>query len=173
MSTENSIDYYDINMASISRRLEEGLKRLEREYEIKEVDVGDLEEFTVHGRVHRVRQYDVKGIGNLLIMTNPLRGEMQMDTFTITPYFKNLPLFTTDYMYIGEKRMFLNEIYSLVPYQDELYSSYIRRFADNSHLTEHLQDMPLRPCWYDDIRPVVVAKQAAPDDDDPITRAAC
>lgn len=30
--------------------------------------------------------------------------------------------------------------------------------------------MPLRPCWYDDIRPVVIAKQAAPDDDDLIIR---
>ena len=159
-------DYYKINMANINRRLDEGLQRLQQDYEVTEVDVGDLNEFTVHERVHRVKQYDIQGVGNLLIMTNPLPGPMQMDTFTITPYYKNLPLFTTDYMYIGEKRMFLNEIYSLVDYQDDLYLSYIDRFAGNSKMTEQLPNMPVRQCWYDSIRPVLVAKEATPAEDE-------
>ena len=161
---------YERNMACIGRRLDAGLERLKRDYAVTELEVGDLAEFTVHGRVHRVKQYDVEGVGNLLVMTNPLPGPMQMDTFTLTPYFKNLPLFTTDYMYIGEKRMFLNEIYSLVETQDELYLRYIGRFAENSRLTETFPDMPMRACWYDDIRPVLVAKQAAPGNDDLIIR---
>lgn len=37
-------------------------------------------------------------------MKSSMPGRMQMDTFTLTPYFKNLPLFTTDYMYIGGKK---------------------------------------------------------------------
>ena len=170
MSTENNTDHCDSNMADISGMLKKGLERLEQEYEIKEVDAGDMGKFTVHGMVHRVKQYDVKGVGNLLIMFNPLQGAMQVDTFTLTPYFKNLPLLSTDYMCIGDKKMFLMEIDSLVPCQDERYTEYIRRFAENSRLTEHLQDMPLRPGWYDDIRAVVIAKQAAPDDDELIIR---
>ena len=158
-------DFYDVNMANISRRLNAGLERLRRDYELKELDVGDLEEFTVAERVHRVKQYEISGVGNLLVMTNPLPGKLQMDTFTITPYFKNLPLFTTDYIYLGRKRMFLNEIYSLVEDQDELYRRFIGRFAANSSMTEQLPAMPLRPCWYDNIRPVVVAKQTGPEND--------
>ena len=157
---------YETNMAMIGRRIDWGLSRLKEDYVLTEVDVGDLEEFTVSGRVHRVRQFEIDGVGNLLVMTNPLPGMMQMDTFTITPYYKNLPLFTTDYMYFETKRMFLNEIYSLVDFEDDLYRGYIGRFAENSKLTEHLTDMPMRECWYDDIRPVVVGKESAPEDDD-------
>lgn len=156
------MDFYEIN---INRRLQLGLDRLKQDYELTLVDVGDLEEFTVQGRVHRVKQYEIKDVGNLLVMTNPLQGHMQMDTFTITPYYKNLPLFTTDYIYMEDKRMFLNEIYSLVDYQDDLYLSYINLFKENSRITENLPDMPVKSCWYDDIRPVLVAKQAASEND--------
>ena len=160
------MDFYERNMASIERRLQRGLDRLKQEYELVQIDVGDLEEFTVQGRVHRVKQYEIKNVGNLLVMTNPLRGHMQMDTFTLTPYYKNLPLFTTDYIYMEDRRMFLNEIYSLVEYQDDVYLSYIKRFKENSYITEHLPDMPVKACWYDSIRPVLVAKQALPENDD-------
>ena len=170
MENVESRDFYDLNTANITRRLNAGLERLKREYTVTELDIGDLGEFTVADRVHRVKQYEITGVGNLLVMTNPLPGKMQMDTFTITPYFKNLPLFTTDYMYIGEKRMFLNEIYSLVATQDELYLRYIDRFAANSSLTASLPDMPMRPCWYDSIRPVLVAKQTGPENDELIIR---
>ena len=170
MENPENRDSYDLNMANISRRLNAGLERLRQDYEVTELDVGDLEEFTVADRVHRVKQYEITGVGNLLVMTNPLPGPMQMDTFTVTPYFKNLPLFTTDYMYFGEKRMFLNEIYSLVDYRDELYLRFIERFAANSSITDELPEMPLRPCWYDGIRPVVVARQAGPENDERIIR---
>lgn len=157
---------YETNISRMERRLNWGLERLGRDYEVNELDTGDLCEFTVSGRVHRVRQFEIKDVGNLLVMTNPLTGPMQMDTFTITPYFKNLPLFTTDYMYYENKRMFLNEIYDLVDYKDDLYKEYIGRFAANSRVTEGLDDMKLPSTWYDDMRPVFVAKEAKPEDDD-------
>ncbi len=159
---------YETNMKMIERRLNAGLERLRRDYEVRELDVGDLRRFTVADRVHVVTQYEVVGVGNLLVMTNPEKGAMQMDTFTFTPYYKNLPLFTSDYMYFEDKRMFLNEIYNLVDYQDELYLSYIEKFAENCKKYEHLPAMPLKSCWYDDIRPVVIAKTTAPENDDEI-----
>lgn len=159
---------YETNMKCIERRLRAGLQRLSREYEIIETDVGDLKRFTVDNRVHEVRHFEVKGVGNLVCMTNPEPGFMQMDSFVLTPYFKNLPLFTSDYMYFGEKRGMLNEIYSLVAYEDELYRSYIAKFAENCRRYEYLPEMPLRPCWYDSIRPVVLARSTTPADDDAI-----
>lgn len=160
---------YETNMERISRRVNSGLERLRRDYEVKEVPVcQELQRFTVAGRVHAVKQYEICGVGNLLVMTNPERGMMQMDTFTLTPYFKNLPLFTSDYMYFEDKRMLLNEIYSLVPYEDELYKSYIDKFAENCRRYEYLPPMQLRECWYDSLRPVVLARTTAPENDDEI-----
>ena len=53
------MDFYERNMANIERRLQLGLDRLKQEYELIRIDVGDLEEFTVQGRVHRVKQYEI------------------------------------------------------------------------------------------------------------------
>lgn len=157
---------YETNMKMIRRRIDAGVDMLRGHYAVTELDTGSLESFVVAGRYHAVKQYEIEGVGNLLVMTNPKEGKMQMDTFTITPYYKNLPLFTTDYMYFEDKRMFLNEIYDLVEYKDEIYNKYIDRFAENCGAVSHLPDMPVKECWYDDIRPVFAGKIAAPADDD-------
>lgn len=65
-------------------------------------------------------------------------------------------------MYIGERRSFLNEIYSLVDKQDSLYEKYIAKFAANKAMHDSLPDMPVKECWYDDIRPVCTAKVTTP-----------
>lgn len=159
-------EMYQKNLELMDRRINAGLRMLRESYQVNEVDVGNLENFVVAGRYHEVRQYEIEGVGNLLVMLNPKEGEMQMDTFSITPYYKNLPLFTTDYMYFADKRMFLNEIYDLVSYKDDLYQSYIGKFAENCKAVSALPDMPMKMCWYDAIRPVVAAKLAKPEDDD-------
>lgn len=158
---------YEDNLRRIEKRINAGLELLDRNYEVTEIPVKDIfKSFTVAGRRHVVRQFEIDGVGNLLIMTNPDDGMMQMDTFTITPYYKNLPLFTTDYMYFEDHMSFLNEIYDLVETKDDRYSSYIGRFKRNCAAVSSLEDMKIPPCWYDDIRPVVVAKNASYDDED-------
>lgn len=157
---------YEKNMEMINRRIQTGLAMLREHYNVSEVDTGSLESFVVAGRFHSVKQYEIEGVGNLLVMTNPNEGKMQMDTFTITPYYKNLPLFTTDYMYFEDKRMFLNEIYDLVEYKDDLYSKYILKFADNCKMVSDLENMPMKECWYDSIRPVFAGKIAPIESDD-------
>ena len=159
---------YETNMKMIDRRIHAGLSMLRQYYRVTETDTGALESFVVAERFHAVRQYEIEGVGNLLVMTNPKEGTMQMDTFTITPYYKNLPLFTTDYMYFEDKRMFLNEIYDLVEEKDGLYREYIGRFSENCSLVADLEDMPMKKCWYDSIRPVVAAKVAPVQEDDRI-----
>lgn len=157
---------YETNMKMIKRRTEAGLAMLRENYRVTEVDTGSLENFVVAERYYAVKQYEIEGVGNLLVMTNTKEGMMQMDTFTITPYYKNLPLFTTDYMYFEDKRMFLNEIYDLVEYKDDIYLKYINKFSENCAIVSALPNMPMRECWYDDIRPVFAGKIAGLDDDD-------
>lgn len=58
-------------------------------------------------------RYDIKGVGNLLTMTCK----------------KNLPLLSSDYVYSGENRYFLLEIYDLSVRHDELFDKGIEYFA--------------------------------------------
>lgn len=163
---DNSI--FDVNKKAIEKRMELGLKIMNDNYGLKELDTKDFKFLSIQKMDYTVRQFEVKGVGNLLVMTCPESEAMQMDSFVITPFFKNLPLMSTDYMYMKEKRMFLNEIYSLVPHEDETYNKYMELFKKNKSELDDLPDMPVQPCWYDPIRPVCTAKNTAPDTDDRI-----
>ncbi len=159
---------FDVNKQNIEKRISLGLELMKKHYELKEIDTKDFRHLDIQQMSYTVSQYEVVGVGNLLIMECKDSPALQMDSFVLTPYFKNLPLFSTDYMYIKERRSFLNEIYSLVEKEDDLYLKYINEFAKNKAAYDHLTDMPVQACWYDDIRPVCTAKNTAPENDQEI-----
>ncbi len=159
---------FEKNKQNIEKRINLGLDLMRKHYELKEIDTGDFKHLKIQTMEYHVAQYEVVGVGNLLVMECKDSPGLQMDSFVLTPYFKNLPLFSTDYMYIQERRSFLNEIYSLVDKEDELYRKYIGAFAENKASYDHLTDMPVQACWYDDIRPVCTAKNTAPENDEEI-----
>ena len=150
------------NIKLINERLEAGLELLRKYYEVEEQPVDAvLANPVIGGRPHHARRFDIKGVGNLLLMTVTEAEENQLSSFVIMPYFKNLPLFSTDYVYSGEKRFFLLEIYDLSVAHDSIFEAGIERFrAFGAEMTD-MPDIPTRPAWYDDIRPVCHAK--APD----------
>ena len=158
---------FEINKERIDNRIAKGLEVLKQHYTLKERTVPEeFRTLKIQNMTFEIQQFEIETVGNLLIMKCKDSPQMQMDTFTLMPYFKNLPLFTTDYMYNGERRSYLNEIYSLVEYQDELYLSYIEKFRQNKAKHDALPDMPVKSCWYDDIRPTYTAKVTAPDADE-------
>jgi len=158
---------FEINKNLIHTRLETGLEILRKYYTVTERTVPEeFRNLDIQNMHFEIRQYEIVGVGNLLTMKCADSKIFQMDSFVLMPYFKNLPLFTTDYMYNGETRSYMNEIYNLVDYQDELYLSYIEKFKTNREKHADLRDMPLRSCWYDAIRPVYTAKLTKPDADE-------
>ena len=157
---------FDRNCALIDKRIEAGLETLRKSYEVKERPVPELfAKLNIHNMAFEIRQYEIVGVGNLVTMKCKSEGT-QMDTFTLMPYYKNLPLFTTDYIYSGENRMFLNEIYDLSVYHDDLYDRYIDVFKANDQKHAALPDMPTKPCWYDDIRPVCTSKRTGTESEE-------
>lgn len=159
---------FETNKLNIEKRIALGLDLMKQNYELKEIDTKDFRHLNIQSMSYTVSQYEVVGVGNLLVMDCRDSLALQMDSFVLTPYFKNLPLFSTDYMYIKEKRSFLNEIYSLVDKQDDLYLKYIDEFAKNKSAYDYLPDMAVKECWYDNIRPVCAAKNTTPKNDEEI-----
>ena len=153
----------DKNVKLINERLDAGLSLLRKYYEVEEQPVDAvLANPVIGGRPHHARRFDIDGVGNLLVMTVTEAEENQLSSFVIMPYFKNLPLFSTDYVYFGDKRFFLLEIYDLSVAHDGIFEAGIESFrAFGAEMTD-MQDIPTRPAWYDDIRPVCHAK--APDE---------
>lgn len=151
------------NVKVINERLDEGLALLRKFYDVEEQAVDAvLANPVIGGRPHHAHRFDIKGVGNLLVMTVTEAEENQLSSFVIMPYFKNLPLFSTDFVYSGARRFFLLEIYDLSVRHDSIFEAGIESFrAFGAEMTD-MPDIPTRPAWYDDIRPVCHAK--APDE---------
>ena len=151
------------NIKLINERLDEGLTLLRKYYEVEEQAVDDvLANPVIGGRPHHARRFDIKGVGNLLAMTVTEAEENQLSSFVIMPYFKNLPLFSTDFVYSGARRFFLLEIYDLSVRHDGIFEAGIESFRAFGTEIADMPDFPTRPAWYDGIRPVCHAK--APDE---------
>lgn len=155
------------NARRIDERLEAGLALLRKHYTVEECTVDPvLSHAVIGGRPHHARRFNIEGVGNLLTMTVKEADENQLSSFVITPYCKNLPLFSTDYVYSGEMRFFLIELYDLVVHHDEAYRAGIDAFAACGKRWDDMEDFQTRPCWYGDIRPVCIAKKPKHDQDD-------
>lgn len=165
--TSPSPDVLAHNTRCINRRLELGLNALRQHFSVTECAVDPvLANPVIGGRPHHARRFDVAGIGNLLAMTVTEADNAQLSSFVITPYAKNLPLFSTDYAYSGESRFFLIEVYDLAVDHDEAYQQGIQNLEKVGIGWTDMPDFPLQPCWYDDIRPVCHAKAYSPDQDE-------
>ena len=118
------------NAQMIDARIEAGLSLLRKHYAVNEQAVDQvLASPVIGGRPHHARRFDIEGVGNLLVMTVKEAEENQLSSFVITPYAKNLPLFSTDYVYSSDKRFFLIELYDLAVHRDDAYRRGIEPFA--------------------------------------------
>ena len=93
------MDIFEKNRKLIDRRIEEGLALLRKYYQVEErQDDPQISSPRVAGRLHVARSYDIKGVGNLLTMTCKESEENNLSSFVVMPYFKNLPLFSSDFV---------------------------------------------------------------------------
>ena len=162
------MNIFEKNKLNIDRRISLGVDLLKKNYELNEIELREFKNIHIQNMDYTITQYEIKGVGNLLIMACRDCETLQMDSFVITPYYKNLPLFSTDYIYTGEKRSFLNEIYNLVDKKDELYNTYINEFSKVKSKYDYFKDMTTKSAWYDNIRPVCIAKNTGVEDDEEI-----
>ena len=155
------------NTQMIDARIEAGLSLLRKHYAVREQPVDDvLANPVIGGRPHHARRFDIEGVGNLLAMTVKEADANQLSSFVVTPYAKNLPLFSTDYVYSGDKRFFLIELYDLAADRDDAYLGGIESFSSLASNWGDMPDFPVQPCWYDNIRPVCIAKAPSRDQDE-------
>ena len=161
MNKSENDPIFAVNKKAIEKEINVGMDILTSIYNLKEVDSGEFAHLTIQNIAYTIKQYEIVGVGNLLVMDSKDSPSLQMVSFVITPYYKNLPLFSTDYLYIQQKRSFLIEYYDLVKEKDQLYTSYIDKFKAIKDKHTSLPDMELKKCWYDSMRTVCTAKKTS------------
>ena len=160
-------DIRQINKKLINRRLQDGLALLREYYMVSERTIDpEFANPVVGGRPNKVRCFDIWDVGNLLLMSATDVEEAQLSSFVIMPYYKNLPLFSTDYVYTGENRIMLIEAYDLAVEHDELFDKGIASLAALDGEWDDMAPFTTKSCWYDDIRPVCIAKTPSREQDE-------
>ncbi|HEY8462682.1 MAG TPA: bilin reductase [Bacillota bacterium] len=159
---------FDVNQKAIEKEINVGMEILTSVYKLNAVATEEFAHLTIQNIAYHIKQYAIVGVGNLLVMDSKDSPVLQMVSFVITPYYKNLPLFSTDYLYIQQKRSFLIEYYDLVKEKDRLYTSYIDRFRAIKDQHRSLPDLELKKCWYDPLRSVCTAKNTSVAQDEEI-----
>lgn len=138
------------NGKAMNNAVDAGLETLSRYYTVTEADAGEFSELKIYGLMKfRTRRYEVAGLGNLCTMTMNM-GIMQMSTFVLTPYEKNMPMLSMDFMYILGNRKSYVEVYDLVAdTQDEAYQAVLSSLERALSAYSDLEDIEPSSGWYD------------------------
>ena len=164
------------NSYMMDKEAETVLNLLSQYYTVTPLDAGEFSAISVTAPLapgfmvtmdFDIRQYEVEGYGNLSIMKTD--GVQQMSTIVLTPFNKDLPLISTDYMFMGESRISYIEFYGLGINGDEN----IPAFNALRPLTEkyaRFADQPPTPGWFDEVRTMGLFKVSGYQDDDAISQ---
>ena len=137
-----------------------GLETVGEFEKVTPLDAGEFTDIKMNGIMKfHVDQYEVEDFGNLSVMTTNMVF-MQMATFTLTPFEKNAPLCTFDYMYIMGNRKSYAEFYDLAADSErEEYTAVIDSLREMSTRYSDLEDVPYEGNWYDDLLSVFLHKK--------------
>ena len=153
------------NVKAMNHCVDAAMAQLRSQYTVTPVDPAEYEDLTLFGLMKfDVEQYDIEGIGNLSVMRMNM-GIMQMSTFVITPLDRNLPLLSTDYMYILGNRTAYMEFYDVVTRKDDPYNALLTKLNAAIAAYDHLEDAEATPAWYADLLTVTSYKNGGMGED--------
>lgn len=136
------------NVKAMNHCVDAVLAKLQENYTITPRDIGEYTQLRIYGIMNfDVEQFDIENIGNLSIMRMNI-GLMQMATVVITPTDKNLPLLSTDYMYILSNRKAYLEFYDVVAQKDDKYHTLLKNLSDTLAHYDNLETIEVSETWY-------------------------
>ncbi|MBR6069142.1 MAG: hypothetical protein IKP78_00920 [Ruminococcus sp.] len=157
------------NMKVMNSTLDYGMHTLEGAANVNELDAGEYSEIKLYGVMKfDVKQYEVEELGNLSVMKVNM-GFMQMVSYIITPYEKDMPMLSMDFMYILGNRKAYAEFYDLTADKEAPeYAAVLDNIREFEGRYADLEDIATEPAWYDDLLTVVLHKAGKKKDDDKI-----
>ena len=148
------------NSKIINQTIEECLKVIQSKYELKNMDIGEFKQMTVYGIVSFYSKvYHIEGLGILSILTANL-GFMQMFSFVINPYEKDLPQMNYDIIFMLNKRVYLVEIYELmIDNKNEEYKSFLNKIEEINKTLSDIENYEIKKNWHSDLLGALINKK--------------
>jgi hypothetical protein len=154
------------NKTIMSETINEGLKVLSSSYALTQLDAGEFSNMRMYGFMKfHVDQYSAEKLGNISVMTADM-GFMQMASVVITPYEKNMPMCSLDFMYIMGKRKSYAEFYDLTGNKETAeYKGVITTLSDMTKRYKDIEELETEKRWYDAYSTVTMHKQLSHKND--------
>lgn len=130
------------------------------------VDAGDFSQIDIQGMMKfNTSQYEINALGNLSVMTSGMAG-MQMISFVVTPFEKNMPLMSADFIINGEDVKALVEFYDLVADKNTAeYTGVLDAARELVSRYSGLDDFAAERRWYSDLISVALHKTGKTDNE--------
>ena len=150
----------DKNKKVMNETINEGLKVLSSSYALTQLDAGEFSDMRMYGFMKfHVDQYDAEKLGNISVMTTDM-GFMQMASVVITPYEKNMPMCSLDFMYIMGNRKSYAEFYDLTGNKDsDEYKDVLTSLSNMTKRYKNIEELETEKRWYDDFSTVTMHKK--------------
>ena len=145
----------------------DGMEQVMKNYKVRQLNAGEFENLRFYGIMKfHTDQYHIEDLGNLSVMTADM-GFMQMVSFVITPFEKNMPVCSMDFMYIFGTRKSYVEFYDLVgDTQTEEYKNVIKQLEEVKTKYSDLTEIETKDTWYNSLLSVAMHKEISGDDAD-------
>jgi len=136
---------------ALAAAFDSALEILEETHDLTAVDPGPYGVCTLYGVLRfPVRQFTLEGVGNLSVMTAHV-GHMAMETLTITPLEKDVPLMAADYLVLPGRRKAYVEFFD--PDGIPRTRGSRRRWKPSPGAATTSRTSPAAPSWYDELMP--------------------
>ncbi len=130
--------------------IEEIISQIEQIFPLEKKDAGEFASFKVSPMHVTTEWYEAQKLGNVsVIHGTALLGLMKMETLVITPFFRDAPLFSFDYISVLGNYTLLTEYYDTMLNASGFDTSGME--AARKSITD-IPDLKRESCWFDSIR---------------------
>jgi len=138
------------NISSMNKIVNVETSLLQNKYELKEMDIGEFKKIILKKVLpFYTKLYNIKNLGTFSVMTLNV-GIMNIITFNINSFSKDLPQLTIDFMFILNQRKFIFEIYDfMINKEDEKYKNFLKEIEEIKE-NSNLKDMERANTWHYD-----------------------
>ncbi len=150
----------------MNKTLDAGIKIISGYALLIPVCVEEFSHIDIQGKMSfNVLQYEINGLGNLSAMTSGPAG-MQMISLVITPFEKNMPLMSADFIIVGENIKAFVELYDLVPDRNTAeYTGVLDAARELERRYSGIEDITAERRWYSDLVSVGLYKTGKSGDE--------
>ena len=154
------------NTKSMNTMINEGLEIVKKDYKLEPLDIGEFKKVLIYKVLpFNSKVYSVNGLGILPVMTLNV-GLMDIFTFNINSYDKDLPQLTIDYTNTLNNRKLYVEVYDLmINKEDQKYKDFLKKIEDINKKNSNLKDFTSKPSWHDEYLSGTIKKSGKPGND--------